>query len=207
MSHLEPDPYARLRQLRAKYMGFLFWQWEEDFRAEKHIRLYDKSNNNIALTEAVCSEEDLKRIIAPLLAKPFVERQKSPWEFLLIENYKSNDNNDDGHPQCVLAVRIHHALADGISLVKMMLQLFDHETADFAATTFPQLSLTKRVWTNMLVALRGPYDLASKYFVDCYDSRSCWHMVANQRSKAYHAFFSEVIHVSKIKDILKRYRV
>ena len=202
----DEDPYARLRQFWAKYMGFLFWQWEVDFRAEKHIRHYDCSDIGVALTEGgVCSEEDLKRITAPLLAKPFVAGQ-SPWELLLMENYKSHENND-GHRQCVVAIRIHHALADGISLVKMISRLFDNETADFTTATFPQLSLAKRILRNVLVTLRGPYDLASKYFVDCYDSRNCWYMVDEQRPKQYHALFSEVIQVGKIKEIMKEYGV
>lgn len=201
------DPCARLRQLWTKYVGFLFWKWERDFRIEKHIRQYDYSNIGMVLPEEVCSEEDLKRISAPLLAWPF-DAGQSPWELLLMEKYKSDDNNDD-HPQCVIALRIHNALSDGISILQMLLRLFDHEKEDFAKARFPQLSLARKIGTNLLVTLRGPYDLASKLFVDCYDdsSSNCWCMVDKQRPNEYHTFFSNAIQLEHIKEIVRRHKV
>ena len=200
---LNTNPYARLRQFWTHYMGFILWQWESDFRIEKHIRLYDYTDNDLTIPNGTCSEEDLKRITAPLLAKPFVEGQ-SPWELLIIENYRSN-LNVDGHPQCVLVLRIHHALADGLSIVKMVIRLFGgDEKSGFARAKFTPPSLLEEVGKNLLVALRGPYDLASK-FVDCFDPPNCWYMVDRRRLKKYHALFSHEIPVWKIKEIMRKH--
>ena len=103
---------------------------------------------------------------------------------------------------------MHHALLDGISLLKMILRLFDNDTVDIAQARFPQRSLAKTIGNNLLVALRGPYDFASKYFVDCYDdSSNCWYMEDKQRPKEYHTFFSKTNQVGKIKEIMKKYNV
>ena len=204
-SPLKSHPYARLHQIWVQYMGFIFWQWEADFRIEQHIRLYDYTDSDLALPNGICSEEDLKRITAPLLAKAFVAGQ-SPWELLLIENYKSNRNVDD-HPQFVLVLRIHHALADGVSVLKMMISLFGgDEKAGFARVKFTPPSLWEKLGKTLLVALRGPSDLASKY-VDCFDAQNCWYMADKRRPKEYHAFVSNTIPVGKIKEIMKKHNV
>ena len=204
-SSVKSDPYARLRQLWTKYLGFILWAWEADFRIEKHIRHYDYTDSDLALPNGICSEEDLKRLTAPLLAKPFVAGQ-SPWELLLIEKYRSN-LNVDGHPQSVIVLRIHHALADGVSIVKMIISLFNgDEMSGFARPKFTPPSLMQNIGKTLLVAMRGPYELASK-FVNCFDTKNCWYMGDKRRPKEYHALFSNEIPVWKIKEIMKKHSV
>ena len=199
------DPYARLRQIYLKYMGFIWWLWEADFRIEQHIRVYDFTDSDLAIPAGICSEDDLKEITAPLLAKPF-EAGQSPWELLLIENYRSNENFD-GHPQCVFTLRIHHALADGISIVQMLIHLVGgDEVAGFMKPKFTPPSVAEKVLKILLVALRGPFDLASTY-TDCFDSPNSWYMKDKRRPKEYHAFFSNTIPVWKVKEIMKKHSV
>ena len=205
VSNPKSDPYARLRQFWVKNMGFMWWVWVADFRIQKHIRLYDYTESDLAIPTGICSEEDLKAVTASLLAKPF-EAEQSPWELLLIENYRSNENFD-GHPQCVLALRIHHALADGISILQMMLRLVGgDEVTGFVKPRSPQPSLVGKIAKILLVALRGPYDLASTY-VDCFDFPNCWYVKDKGRRKEYHVFFSNVVPVWKIKEIMKKHKV
>ena len=58
----------------------------------------------------------------------------------------------------------------------------------------------------MLVALGGPYDLASTY-VDCFDSPTCWYMRDKRKPKEYYTIFSNAIPVWKIKEIMKKHKV
>ena len=199
-----PDSYSRFRQLWTQYAGYTFWQWESDFSVEKHIREYDYDDSELALPAGICSENDLKRITAAVVAKPYPSGQ-SPWEILVIENYKSSNNNE-GHPQFVLVLRIHHLLADRISIVKLLLRLFDQENLSFAQARFRQMSLAERIWRNVKVAVRAPFDLVSK-FLEGYDGKNCWYMVDTQKAKKYHAFFSNRIPVNKVKEIMRKHKV
>ena len=127
-------------------MGFILWVWEADFRLEQHIRFYDFTGSDLAIPNGICSKEDLKSVTAPLLSKPFEERQ-SHWELLLIENYRSNENMD-GHPQFVIVLTIHHALEDGISIVQMMLRLVggDEITGPNLQSHHSRRKLVKSCW-------------------------------------------------------------
>ena len=204
LSKDKSDKYVRLRQIWTQYMGYLFWKWELDFSAKAHIREYDYNEPELAIPEGVCSEENLKKVTAAIVEKPFAAGQ-SPWEFLVINKYKSNNNADD-HPQCVIVLRIHHTLADGISIIKMLLRLFDQETATFAKARFPEMSLTEKLGRNLKVALRAPYALASK-LVDGYDGKNRWYIVNRQLPKQYHTFFSDSVPVGKIKEIMRKHQV
>ena len=199
------DDYVRLRQLWTQYCGYLFWQWEADFRVEKHVREYDYEEPELALPKGgVCSEEHLKGITGAISERAYSPGQ-SPWEMLLIKNYKSS-NNTDGHPQCVIVLRMHHTLTDIISMIKLILRLFDQETVSFAKARFRQTSAVERLWRNVKVALRAPYDVASN-LVDVHDGKNCWSMENKQLTKHYHTLFSNPVPVGKIKEIMKKYGV
>ena len=198
------DTYIHLRQLWTQYLGYLFWQWESDFRVENHIREYDYDEPELAIPQGVCSEEDLKRATAGIVAKPFAEG-RSPWEIFVIDKYRSN-NNTDGHLQCVIVVRIHHALADGISIIKMLLRLFDQEATPFATARFPPNSFAARVRRNLMVALRAPFVMAST-LVDAYDGKNSWYIENKKLPKQYHTFFSDSVPVAKIKEIMRKHQV
>ncbi|CAG7817242.1 unnamed protein product, partial [Allacma fusca] len=103
------------QQFYSKWFGFLFWEWDRNFNLNQHFTLIKKSNNRPT------SEPELKEILKKLMWKPF-EPRKSPWEFLLLQNYQSDSDANTSFPKSVLIYRIHHGLCDGTKIIRLLLQ-------------------------------------------------------------------------------------
>lgn len=88
-------------------------QWEdvEDFDAQLHM-------HRLALP-APHDQAALQELVGDLMASP-LDRSKPLWEIHLVEDYGEG---------CALLVRMHHCIADGIALARVMLLLTD-EAAD-----------------------------------------------------------------------------
>ncbi len=104
-------PYRRFRQRAvagAPGTGY-FWQDDPHFNLHYHVR-------RIALP-APGDEAALQALAGELMSDP-LDRHRPLWRFYLIENV------DGG---CAVLGRLHHCIADGIALMRVLLSLTDTE--------------------------------------------------------------------------------
>ena len=196
--------YPGFKQYWTHFMGFMFWKRELNFSLEKHIRSYDYTEPELQLPGSECTESDLMRITGALIAQPWREGQ-SPWEILLVPNYVSS--KQPGKSQCVLVFRIHHALADGYSIDKVIRRLADESIEDCGGRikpNFPKLSL----WQQLELAIRLPYD-AVQLLLNSYDGPNCWHFLEDNTklSRKYDVFYSDEITVEDVKKVRRTFGV
>lgn len=85
-------------------------------------------------------EAELEELVAEMMSKP-LDLSKPPWHIYLIDNFKGGS---------ALFGRIHHTIADGIALVRLILSLGD-ETPD-AVWISPRRRIRerglRRIWSN-----------------------------------------------------------
>ena len=195
--------YPQLRQTWTQFLGFLFWKWDANFSVDNHVHLYDHTEAKLALSSP-CTEDDLKKVTGELLAKPFV-KGISPWEAVVIPNYVAK-NNSDGREQTVIVFRIHHAMADGFSILKMTFKLFDLEKkARVPKVSFPKLSPYQHVMQTLLFPFKLPFDVA-EMLVEAFDGPNAWHPW-KKLSRNYEMFFSDCIQVDDVKKIKYKFNV
>jgi diacylglycerol O-acyltransferase / wax synthase len=96
--------------------GVARWQDDPHFTLGAHL-------HRIALPSPR-DQAALQELVSTLMSTP-LDLTKSPWQFHLIEDYGAG---------CVLLARLHHCIADGIALVRVLLSLTD-EMADSPAPT------------------------------------------------------------------------
>ena len=111
------DPFPRFRQ-RVCYpqgrTGQPHWETDPHFDLRTHLR-------RLALP-APGDEETLQAMVSDFMSTP-LDPTKPLWQFHLIENYGGG---------CALLARLHHCIADGIALVRVLLSITD-ETPDEAS--------------------------------------------------------------------------
>ena len=113
-------PFDRFRQ-RVVQPRLLFgkarWEEDEHFALKSHLR-------RIALPHPA-DHGTLQEVVSDLMSTP-LDYSKPLWQFHFVENYAGG---------CALIGRIHHCIADGIALVRVMLSLFDEGTGGAGGTT------------------------------------------------------------------------
>jgi WS/DGAT/MGAT family acyltransferase len=106
------ERYPRFRQ-RAVESGGLrggaFWEDDPHFDLELHM-------HHIALP-APGDRAALQELVGDLMAEP-LDRSKPLWHFYLIDGYGEG---------CALYARMHHCIADGIALARVLLSLTDSD--------------------------------------------------------------------------------
>lgn len=106
------DPFPRFRQrVHEPRLGIGTPQWEEDsdFDLDLHLhRVALPAPGDRAALEAFVAD----RMVAPL------DRSRALWEFHLIDGFGSG---------CAVHARMHHAIADGIALARVLFSLTDDE--------------------------------------------------------------------------------
>lgn len=86
--------HPELRQYYERWMGYIFWKFEENFSFGAHIRYYEQ-------TEPITTEE-LTKIEGELALRAF-EPKKSPWEVHYVRDYKPDfDENPSKKKSLVL---------------------------------------------------------------------------------------------------------
>jgi WS/DGAT/MGAT family acyltransferase len=99
--------YRRFTQRVAQDAAGRWWEDDPAFRLVRHVTRAHLAGNR--------GPTELRRLVAKLAAKPLDPRHPL-WEFTVVDNYL------DGS---ALVARIHHAIADGIALVGVLLSLTD----------------------------------------------------------------------------------
>ena len=90
-------------------LGRPFWDEDPNFDIRNHI-------SRVALPTPR-DKATLQRMISDLSIIP-LDKTKPLWQIHIIENYGEG---------CVLFIRIHHAIADGIALIRLLLSMADTE--------------------------------------------------------------------------------
>lgn len=111
--------FARFRQ-RVEYdaSGAAWWVDDDRFDLGAHLLRHR--------LEAPGDDAALQRFVGELAATP-LDPERPLWQFHLVEGYRGTD---------ALVLRIHHCIADGIALVRVMLSLTDDTVhADRTATS------------------------------------------------------------------------
>ena len=106
------DRYSRFRHCAVETggpRGGVFWEDDPHFDVDLHL-------HHLALP-APGDQSALQELVGDLMAEP-LDRSKPLWHVYLIDGY------GDG---CALYVRMHHCIADGIALARVMLSLTDSE--------------------------------------------------------------------------------
>jgi diacylglycerol O-acyltransferase / wax synthase len=85
------------------------WEEDDNFALKAHLR-------RMALPHPG-DQGTLQDVIGELMSTP-LDYSKPLWQFHFVENYQGG---------CALIGRIHHCIADGIALVRVMFSLFDEE--------------------------------------------------------------------------------
>ena len=106
------EPFPRFRQRVAEGVTGPAWEDDPDFDLDLHI-------HHLALP-APGDKAALERVVADLMAQP-LERSRPMWAFYLLDGYGEG---------CAVVSRMHHAIADGIALARVMLSLTDELSGD-----------------------------------------------------------------------------
>ena len=122
--------------------GYLHYYWvdEENFNIANHVKLWPK---------VIYSKLALRHLLSDLCAKEF-DANFSPWEFILISFL-----DDDKIMKTAIFVRVHHCIADGITLTRFLV----HELADETVVTVPlrKFSEISRCLMMLKGLFWGPY--------------------------------------------------
>lgn len=194
------DIYRRLRCFYRPFCQVLFWQEDSQFDLKNHIRIYDFNEDELTLPPDSVTEDDLMRVTGPLVSRPYAA-ERSPWELLLTENFKGKN----GENLAVITLRMHHAIADGLSCIGLIHRLFGASPPPPLAK-FPQLTLKDRISRAVLVIFRAPYEL-SRLALDFDDELNEWKLPRKSYGDGNFSFCSDPIPWSKIKTIMKKFEV
>lgn len=96
----------RVAQPRTR-LGSLYWETDPRFDLNFHLR-------RAALPEPA-DQETLQELVSDLMSVP-LDRNRPLWQFHLVEDYQGGS---------ALIARLHHAIADGIALMRVLLSLTD----------------------------------------------------------------------------------
>jgi len=97
--------YPRFRQKAVDTPTGAFWQDDEDFDIDWHIRLTALPGKG--------GKKELERLTSQLASTP-LDKTKPLWQFHLVEKFGGGS---------ALIIRIHHCYADGIALVQVILSM------------------------------------------------------------------------------------
>ncbi|CAL8097250.1 unnamed protein product [Orchesella dallaii] len=180
------------QQYFSKWLGFMFWKWEEKFDIKDHMRYIFPDD-----IDATINEEDLRQLIKQLAWKPFQDK-KSPWEFLFVPNYK--ENGKDYPDKSVLFLRVHHGFCDGFAILNLLLKEVNNiSMANVAKPARIQKNFLIKSLETVLFWLMCPY-MFMKMLVRTVDTNE-WHLPSQKLIRPLNTGFTDRIPLSYIKEI------
>lgn len=99
--------FRRFRQKAVDGPGGAYWEIDEDFDLDWHVRVTALPGN--------CGQAELQRLCSQLASTP-LDYSKPRWQFHVVERYGQGS---------ALITRIHHCYADGVALIEVLLSLTD----------------------------------------------------------------------------------
>ncbi|CAG7731252.1 unnamed protein product [Allacma fusca] len=142
--------YIGLKRYWTLFLGYAFWKEDGSFSVKNHVRFYDYTGA-LALPLPYCDDAGMHQILGRLLRFPW-RPNRSPWEMLLIPNYK-------GEEKTALIFRLDHVLADGYSVVELMRHIMQNHWP------LPKFKLARRqvkFLEKLGTILKIQYDIARK---------------------------------------------
>jgi hypothetical protein len=208
--------YAKFTYYYESWMGYAFWKKENDFKLENHIRFCEETEELI--NENAINEESLMTILGPICTKPF-KKEISPWEILIVRNFipASNKINPEFKPNTeiggdnekrkfALVLRIHHALADGFSVMKMVMNnLSDEPMTKFVTVPVKEKSILEMFMLYIGIIVLSPYYHVKQFVLDV--DKNFWHLKESQLTGDLFTIRSEAISVEDLKQASKRLKV
>jgi WS/DGAT/MGAT family acyltransferase len=136
--------YQRFRQrVRATSLPFSGLRWEIDPNFDIHSHLH-----RVAVP-APGDERALQALVGDLMSQP-LDPTKPLWHYYLVENYGAGS---------ALIGRLHHAIADGIALMQVLLSMADEDPnavwTDAQVEAHPRLSPLARLMLPVVQAARA----------------------------------------------------
>ena len=195
--------YQKLRQTWTQLCGYMFWKWDKHFSLRNQIRLYDYTEPELAIPSP-CTEQDVSRVTGALISKPYMAG-RSPWEILLIPNYHYVDSDGQTCNGSVLTFKLHHFLADGLSMFKLLNHLFQMRLP-VPSANFPKLSPLQKCLRLATMAFKFPVDVA-KIMTLGRDDPNSWHLTDKKLTRRYVTLASDRIPVPTIKAIKNKHCV
>ena len=127
--------FERFRRRVIVKNGKPMWHSDEDFELKAHIREISLPGEG--------THKDLQKCISDLMSKP-LDYERPLWDAHIISNYNGG---------CVLLWRLHHAVADGMSLVKVIFSLTGLSAKDSLAIPEPEVKPKGKNAINELMHL------------------------------------------------------
>lgn len=124
-------PFPRFRQLAVDGRPGAAPHWEDDPHFDLALHVHRRG------VPAPGDRRALQELVSDLIAMP-MDRSKPLWDVYLLEGYGKG---------CVLLVRMHHAIADGIALGRLLLSLTDSDgqPVEFAPSPPPDAGVGARL--------------------------------------------------------------
>ncbi len=126
-----------------------YWQDDPDFDIDRHVILAPPI---VGDRQALATREKLQEYVGSQASEP-LPGDRPLWQIQVVPDYR------DGMTAVVF--RIHHVIADGISLVPVLFSLIDPETGE--EPSIQQVAKKASPWAPVAAALAGPFMLAQKF--------------------------------------------
>lgn len=193
------DRFPRFTQRAVEDHG-IWWEDVAHFDLDSHL--------HHATLPAPAGRAQLEDFVAGLVSVP-LDRSRPLWDLYVVTPYQ-----DSG---CALVFRMHHAIADGIALTRLLLSLTDDPAAGAVADIDPELSqgpslrgAVDAVWHEALGLATHPWrliDLAQTAVADASAAAKLMLIPADRHTalrgaagEAKMVTWSDPIPLSKIKD-------
>lgn len=210
--------YLKLTYFFESWLGFTFWK-REKFLLENHVRMLDLTefehwnNNNDFVTE-----EQLMKVMGSLATKPFPYGM-SPWEFLVVKRYKRTppklhhdvtptvpivpvEIGPDKDVECAVVLRVHHAIGDGYSLMKLIIaNLCGAPSSVVPKAPIRRISPLTEFFNYVAIMILTPYYHFLQFFLHI--DRTIWHLPSTRLTKDWNFAITEKMSFQDIKTISK----
>jgi len=147
--------YPELTQSIVQWMGFLFWKPVDNFLIDDYIRV---ENSNVKYNFDQAFEMMNQEALIPF------EEGKALWKIILLPNFVPNESQvtyfRTEKQYSFAIITIHHSLADGFSIIKLMYSLFQvSNPQERILKAGANKSFWRKLFWPFLIAFKMPYDL------------------------------------------------
>ncbi|KAK2577160.1 hypothetical protein KPH14_003317 [Odynerus spinipes] len=181
------SPFEKILYLRNKKYGYYFWEKAEEIDLEERVRWLEHDSIRC---DGYCDDiygESLRKALERNCNQPLPQDHSTSWEILVSKNCpraahqrirrieESRSILDRGRRNKVkipVLFRIHHALGDGNSLLKLFLEaIADKSTNDLSIITEEKCMVKHRMRDRQVISKKVPtFARCAKGFNDCEDS-------------------------------------
>lgn len=184
--------YPELKQYLTRFMGFRVWKDDPDFHISNHIA---QKVHQGPLDMSVIHQE--------LINKPY-SRNHSPWEIILI-----NSVSTTGVETSVVAARLHHAMADGKSILKLFVECLGQKSLKTAQATPAPTSYLSSFQFYLMFPLHYIIQMTFVFYKFCTSHKHPWknHGFRGDKYSRINVSFSPKLPLSEIKQVAKKNNV